>query len=172
MKPPDDDAERATRPEVSSWRARKAARLSLFAILLACVGVGWVAAPWVLQERHYLRTNAQLYDPNRPQPWYPIDDEVIICVVTWRWSDLALKYDAWYLDSGIRRSRLVAGENHTLWGPDGKIIWQAEIGGTIFATAPPWHWGEVDEVAPTAPWLDLGMTGEEWFERRTREESP
>ena len=172
MKPPDDDAERATRPEVSSWRTRRVGRLSLILIVLACIGVGWVAAPWILQERHYLRLNAQLYDENRAQPWYFIDDEIIVCFVTWRWSDLAASYDAWYLESGLRRSRLVGGVNHTLWGPDGKIIFQAESGGTIFATAPPWHWGEVEQVTPTAPWLELGITGEEWFARKTGEKSP
>ena len=62
------------------------------------------------------------------------------------------------LDDGLYRL--------TLWDTEGRVLQQAEgpYGNTpTVARAPPWLWGVTDQEAPSAPWLEAGLTPREWW---------
>lgn len=54
----------------------------------------------------------------------------------------------------------------TLWDADGRVFQQLEglrTRGRTVARAPPWLWGAADQTAPSAPWLEAGLTPSEWW---------
>jgi len=61
----------------------------------------------------------------------------------------------WYHDPGEKKL--------TIWDADGTVIRQVD--GYRRRVSPPWLWGKTDQLAPSAPWLRLGIDSDEWVER-------
>ena len=57
---------------------------------------------------------------------------------------------------------------YTYWDHDGEIVRQARstgVGSTKFRDSPPWWNGKIAEEEPSAPWIAVGLTADEWWER-------
>ena len=77
---------------------------------------------------------------------------------------------AWYVRTGMIAVEAELDGGHyriTQWHPDGRVREQGEgpYGNTpTIARSPPWHWGVADQTAPSAPWLEAGLTPKEWWD--------
>ena len=64
---------------------------------------------------------------------------------------------------------MFGGRHETTWSPDGKISKQSR-GGLDIWTLPPWRWGKADQSAPCAPWIELGIDADAWFDSRAEKQ--
>ena len=131
----------------------------IIAIIAATIGFAVSGGEYLLLERkyfvHYVVKTSEVQ--SREMGWRS----------SWRWDDnKEHSKRAWYVESGF-----LAHEGHrnpstyTCWNRDGSVQYQVDSSGS--ALSPPWKWGVGPQIGPTAPWIELGISAEEWWVRVT-----
>lgn len=104
--------------------------------------------------------------------WYVDGDGPSLIRHTWNWiTDDHVASRSWYVESGIIRFNDRDGLM-TWWDEDGRVEGQYRMRPPgPPADGPPWQGGMTNRHEPTAPWLEVGVSVEEWW-TRVRPEGP
>ncbi len=155
-------------------RTRRA-RVVLAVVAVAVIGLGvWAWEPvywWVTTER-VLHEDDGSGGTFRPlEDWEDWEDDPFWTdqpTRGWahvhRWSGAGYGPGCiWYLSSGFKAVEGIAARDGapgqvTYWKPDGSVLQQFIIGGTMqgshFNRSPPWWWNVTDQTAPSMPaWM-------------------
>lgn len=139
---------------------RRTGRWLLIVLGLAVVAPAVPAGRWILVERRWFRESFENLEGSGRML------DTIGVQRTWRIGGEEIDTRSWFVDTGFLYQVHGAEPGMVSWLPDGNVWLQvSQTGPRLFVvvTSPPWRDGVTDQTTPSAPWLEAGVTADEWW---------